>query len=1394
MALVKVGERFWTAKTRTEVETQFGNADDFPKDSIVRIVTGADAGDYYWDPSSSATAGAGVIAVPGETGRFLLGASGTSTPSVSSSAAGSAASFPAGERRIFHSDGTTAGGTWAPLSPTDVAAAFDEKSIAADRLAIGANGQILTTVSGVATWAAPATVTSSANGVANAFPAGSRRIFHSDGSTAGGTWAQLTSTDVSAAFADASIVAAKINIGSGTEGQVIKIVSGVATFTDESGTGASPVTSSVSGTVNAFTASQRRIFHSDGSTAGGVWTQLSALDVTGAFAAASIGAGILTPGTNGQVLTTSGGVATWAAPVTTALVGTATAGSANQFPSGSRRILHSDGSTAGGTWDQLSALDVTGAFTAGSIGASIITPGTTGQVLTTSGGVATWAAPVTTAAVSSSVAGTATAFPAGSRRIFHSDGSAAGGTWSQLSALDVTGSFAAASIGAGLITPGTAGQVLTTSGGVATWAAAPTTPFVSSSVAGTASAFPAGSRRIFHSDGTTAGGVWTQMSETDVTGSFAAASIASSILKPGTNGQVLTTSGGVATWAAPTLTIAGATTGDMLVYSSGAWNRLPISTEPNAPLVQMGGLPAWSPLSTGPTVALPAGTTQGLDVSMVGYGDARLVVVDLAGPATLRSINPVGWRPGYYMFQNLSVHTLTVKHNDETATLGTLFFIHGQQDITIPPDHWLMVFYDGMFIVVTDASDKFLGPGVQGDILYRNANQWTTLSAGTAGKSLITAGTGANPSWGYPTSATVILQPGYSGSAPNTYGTFATAWAAALAHGGPVTILVQSTGAALSIPTGVYDGGNRIGFLFQHIAGGLTISMASSSEIVDITSWANVSAWPDDSSVLTSISMGVGSPHTCGIYLSAASAGREFLYSGRFSWSGSRYSIRVDSNCAVRMRDLHHTGSGQEIRASDDLRIITENRCVPPQCNTLDSGATLYVLQQAGSVIDPDDFSWNGSGGVVVAKTDDVATTAYSAAVTTHWPEGAPAEPRDALDKLAARNPGARPPGAQLFNNNYWFVFDKDTENLLVTTATESLTLFVPQYNHWLLLGYFSNNTETDHRTLAVGYGKSFRRLVRSGFYAFTSDPDGGISSNFKRPLAAIVIPNGSGVRVVVSSQLVTAGTNCVATSDNGGETWTLRSGHFSSSTNGYRDFCWTGTHIIGIAEASGTTVGRSTVGTTWSSVTVSSAQRVKIVSNGAGTVIALTATGAIDRSTNHGANWTTASISGMAALFDAIWFDGKFVVMSTSGTVWTSTDGATWSSATPITINHPGKTGYTPYGYSYRSLVKCGGVLACLFKGVYDSGSDSQINIFWSLDGLTWNDSNSIDGTHVAAYDSQSFRFGIHLSSSSMNSLADADTDAHQMVVRIPGIVGADFTTAGIWAASPTVVADLVV
>lgn len=79
----------------------------------------------------------------------------------------------------------------------------------------------------------------------------------------------------------------------------------------DGGVSVSLVSSSATGTVAAFPASQRRIFHSDGTTAGGVWTALTKTDLDSALAAASIDYTKLAPGTEGYVLRTSGGEVVW---------------------------------------------------------------------------------------------------------------------------------------------------------------------------------------------------------------------------------------------------------------------------------------------------------------------------------------------------------------------------------------------------------------------------------------------------------------------------------------------------------------------------------------------------------------------------------------------------------------------------------------------------------------------------------------------------------------------------------------------------------------------------------------------------------------------------------------------------------------------------------------------------------------------------------------------------------------------------------------------------------------------------------------------------------------------------------------------------------------------------
>lgn len=53
-----------------------------------------------------------------------------------------------------------------------------------------------------------------------------------------------------------------------------------------------------------------------------------------------------------------------------------------------------------------------------------------------------------------------------------------------------------------------------------------------------------------------------------------------------------------------------------------------------------------------------------------------------------------------------------------------------------------------------DGTDIILGSDAQGDLLYRNATQWTRLPAGTSGDFLQTQGAAANPQWATPAGST----------------------------------------------------------------------------------------------------------------------------------------------------------------------------------------------------------------------------------------------------------------------------------------------------------------------------------------------------------------------------------------------------------------------------------------------------------------------------------------------------------------------------------------------------------------------------------------------------------------------------------------------------------------
>lgn len=160
---------------------------------------------------------------------------------VSSSVDGIVESFPASVARIFHSNGVTAGGTWAVLSESDLTAAIAGNAISSSLLKPGSEGQVLKTVGGVVVWATDESgggggslVSTSAQGEVVAFPSGQVRILQSNGITNGGNWNQLTETAVNSAFASQAIDVLKIK-PSVTNGQVLKTIGGSVQWASEGG-------------------------------------------------------------------------------------------------------------------------------------------------------------------------------------------------------------------------------------------------------------------------------------------------------------------------------------------------------------------------------------------------------------------------------------------------------------------------------------------------------------------------------------------------------------------------------------------------------------------------------------------------------------------------------------------------------------------------------------------------------------------------------------------------------------------------------------------------------------------------------------------------------------------------------------------------------------------------------------------------------------------------------------------------------------------------------------------------------------------------------------------------------------------------------------------------------
>lgn len=342
-----------------------------------------------------------------------------------------------------------------------------------------------------------------------------------------------------------------------------------------------------------------------------------------------------------------------------------------------------------------------------------------------------------------------------------------------------------------------------------------------------------------------------------------------------------------------------------------------------------------------------------------------------------------------------------------------------------------------------------------------------------------------------------------------------------------------------------------------------------------------------------------------------------------------------------------------------------------------------------------------------------------------------------------------------------------------MAAKSEKVFVFHPTRNRWCCVGFLSDGSPDT--TLLLQIGKSRTEMTRNQFEEVLGAP--ASNASFARTIAALVVPDGSTHRLVVSAGRATTGTqNVVTLSDFGGlsATWTTRTGPYGSVTHAMTSMVWTGSAIVG-GSGSDTRVGRSSnLGSSWSSPYDWTATINKVVTDGNGTVLAFSSSANYIRSTDHGATWSTATMPDWVALtsfHDAVWALGKFIVLNDAGDSWMSSDGLNWQ-VKSREIKDPVMVTSTPQGRAYRSMVACGNLLVAPW-GLDGGGSTyTTWGLLYSAEGYTWHNSGvlGLDYAPLTSYTRE-----LHVASSTPEHRAAPYTPIHSLVY-YPG----DVTVAG--------------
>ncbi len=297
-------------------------------------------------------------------------------------------------------------------------------------LAIGTSGKVLTSNGTTASWADPATsgtVTSVAASSSDITIGGSpittagtiTLSLNTVVATKGGT-GQTTYTTGDTLYASASNTISKLGIG--TEGQVMKVVSGIPAWATDTTTGTvtsvgvsssdltvggSPITSS--GTI---TLSLNTVGIAKGGTgqvtALAAFNALSPLTTTGDLLLFTGGNNTrLAIGGNGTVLTSNGTTAAWAAPATSGTVTSVGVSSASGIIVASSPVTTSGTITVNLPGTGTASAVVAGDLLLGGAGSYAgLAIGTSGKILTSNGTTATWASAPSAATPWTAVTGT----------------------------------------------------------------------------------------------------------------------------------------------------------------------------------------------------------------------------------------------------------------------------------------------------------------------------------------------------------------------------------------------------------------------------------------------------------------------------------------------------------------------------------------------------------------------------------------------------------------------------------------------------------------------------------------------------------------------------------------------------------------------------------------------------------------------------------------------------------------------------------------------------------------------------------------------------------------------------------------------------------------------------